>query len=406
MTRGTDIIEAKKAYRERNEGNFPDILMVELLKEWDLKYGENPNQPGAIYSFDKINKKFARDISFLTQLESVRSDGRGKGGLSGNNTMDITRAMDTLKYFESSPAVAIMKHVNVSGFAKQTNGQSMTELFRLARDTDRQSNFGGTVAFNRLLDRETAEAMYELQEEGDPFFVDVVAAPGYEEGVLEYIESKSKNIRIGEFQGLEKLPKYVGDNTYGLQSIKEMPTGRALVQDLYLSRIKSVDDLILDPMVVKKDEKYVVERDPTERELDDCLTAWYLNIIGARSNGVVVIKDGVSVSMGSGKVERVGAVKDMIINGIQKAMDREGIKYDPLTGIIGKEKLSYNPFDSAVVSSDGFFPFDDSIDLLNRVGVSAVVQPYGSINDHIVIEALNKYEMAGPATFERCFGHF
>src|SRR3989344_5615881 len=175
MPRGTDITKFKHAYRERNEGDFPDRLEILLKKRWDLKYGENPAQHGAIYSLTELNEVDVRTIpDHLTDLRYVRSDDQGKGGLSLTNTMDITRAMDVLKFFDV-PAVAIMKHNIVSGFAKQTNNQSLTDLFRLARDADLRSNFGGTAVFNRTLDRETANALYELKGE-NPFFVDVLAA--------------------------------------------------------------------------------------------------------------------------------------------------------------------------------------------------------------------------------------
>jgi len=255
------------------------------------------------------------------------------------------------------------------------------------------------------LNRETAEAMYELKEQG--FFIDVVAAPEYDEGVVGYIEGQSKNIRIAAFSGLDKLPRFPGDETYGLLSFKEMPTGRMGVQDLYLTSIRSADDLILRPMVVEKKsgQKHAVNRVPTERELEDLLTAWYLNVVGGRSNKVVAVRDGMLVSMGSGQVERVGAVEQMIIKGMQKAMDREGIKYDALMGIQGSGRLKDNPFTGAVVSSDAFFPFPDSVHELASVGVSAVIQPYGSERDHFVIDAVNQYGMAAPATLERCFVH-
>ncbi len=407
MPRGTDISDFKRAYRERNEGNFPDKLIIELEKESDLKYGENPNQHGAIYTLDKINEKKASIISILTDLESARSDTKGKGGLSLTNTMDITRAMDVLKFFNDVPAVTIMKHNIVSGFAKRNNpDQSPADLFRLARDADLRSNFGGTAVFNRTLDMETAEALYELKGES-LFFVDVLAAPGYYEGVLGYIEKQSASVRIGQFSHIDVLPRFQGDDTQGLYSFKEMPTGRIGMQDIYLTSIKSVSDLVLDPMVVDKEGvRHVIERSPDQRESDDLLTAWYLNIAGARSNGVVFVKDGVSVAMGSGQVERVGAIEQAIVKGMQKAMDREGITYDPLTGIHGWGELKNPPFIGAVCSSDAFFPFRDSIDILARVGVTAFVQPYGSIRDAEVIDAANKYGMAGPATLERCFGHF
>lgn len=404
MDRGTDVTHMKRAYRKRNEGDFPDNLKIILKKDSDKKYGENPNQHCAVYIVDWFNTK---KIKQLTDLQYVRSDGKGKGGLSLTNEMDIARAADNLKFFQQWPTAVIMKHNIVSGFAKQTKKeQKLKDLFRLARDADLRSNFGGTAVFNRPLDLETVEAMYELKGKS-PFFVDVLAAPGYEEGVLPYLENESRNLRIGEFRDLDGLPKFQGDNTYGLLSIKEMPGGRVGIQDIYLTSIKSADDFVLDPMVIDKEEnKHIIEKDPDKRELDDLLTAWYLNIAGARSNGVVFVKNGVSVAIGSGQVERVGAIEQAVVKGMQKAMNREGIKYDPLLGIRGYKQLSEDPFQGAVCSSDAFFPFDDSVQILARVGVTAAVQPYGSIRDDIVIDAANKYKIAMPATLERCFGHF
>lgn len=403
MARGTDVTDMKRTYRKRNEGDFPDNLKIILKKDSDKKYGENPNQHCAVYIVDWFNTK---KIKQLTDLQYVRSDGKGKGGLSLTNEMDIARATDNLKFFQQWPTAVIMKHNIVSGFAMEFTGEGMAEVFRKARDVDRRSNFGGTAVFNRPLDKVTAKAMYELKGKS-PFFVDVVAASGYEDGVVGYLEEQSRNLRIAEYKTLEKLPKFKDDDTYGLLSIKEMPGGRFGVQDVYLTSIKSADDLIKDPMVIdKEDNKHIIKRDPNRAETTDLLTAWYLNIAGARSNGVVFVRSGELVSMGAGQVERVGAVEQAITKGMQKAMDREEIKYDPLMGIQGYEQLKDNPFESAVCSSDAFFPFRDSIDLLARVGVTAVLQPYGSIRDASVIDAANEHDIAMPATLERCFGHF
>lgn len=395
---GTDISNFSRSYRERNEGDFPETLELKLSKEFDLKYGENPNQHGAIYVV-----KSARKIAELTNILSIRADGKGKGGLSMTNMMDITRAMDVLKYF-FDPSMVIMKHCIVSGFAARDNFErTPVELFRLARDADLRSNFGGTLVSNVPLNMETAEAMYE--KEG--FFVDVVAMPGYENGVVGFLQGKSSNIRIAEFSALDKLPKFVGDETYGLLSVKELPSGRLAVQDVYLTSIRGHLDVIDNPMVVDKNEnKHVIKRRPTDQEMSDMFIAWYLNVAGARSNGIVLVRDGVSVAMGSGQVERVGAVEQALVKGIQKAMDREGLQYNPLMGIAGYEQLKDNPFNGAVCSSDAFFPFRDSIDRLASLGVSAVIQPFGSLRDAEVIDAANEYKMAMVATGERCFGHF
>ena len=399
--RGTDITSFKRTYSTRVEGDFPETLTVELKKESDQKYGENPNQPCAIYTLNNINQNYVGSLARLTNLQSIRSDEHGKGGLSLNNNMDITGAMDTLKFF-NMPAVTIMKHTIVSGFAKKVSeGQSLADLFRLARDSDRQSNFGGTFVSNVSFDMQTAEAIYELRGES-PFFVDVVAAPEYDTGVVDYIQKQSKNVRIAQFSNLEYLPKFKGDKTHGLMSFKDMPTGRIGVQGIYLTSIRSAEDLIFDPKLYYRTRDYQF---PTKQELDDLLTAWWLNVGRVKSNGIVAVTNGVTTAIGSGQVERFGAGVQAIIKGIQKAMDREGLKYDPLMGILGCELLKNNPFRGACVSSDAFFPFADSIDLYARVGVRAIIQPYGSQRDAEVIDAANRHGIAMPATLERCFLH-
>jgi len=406
MVQGTDISTFKKGYSERNEGNFPETFTITLKKQYDLKYGENMHQHAAMYLIDLINGNNVSIISKLTNIRYVRDDDKGKGGLSLTNNMDISRGMDTIKYFPEL-AVAILKHNTISGFAKQTNpNQTIGDLFRLARDADLESNFGGTVIFNRSLDRETAELLYELRGES-PFFVDVLAAPGYEEGVIGYLQSMSKNLRIAEFGDTDILPKFVGDNTYGLLSFKEMPTGRIGVQDLFLTRIKSKKDFIINPLVYDKNKNpHVVENAPTDKQLDDLLTAWYVNCSGARSNGVVFVNNGVTVAVGGGQVARVYAVKDAIEKGMQKAMDRENIPYNKLMGIIGYGKLSKNPFQDSACASDAFFPFADSLDLFTFVNVGAICHAFGSERDHEVVDRANQYKLPMVATLERCFGHF
>lgn len=404
VERGTDISHFPDMYRTKKEGNFPETLVLKLRKEYDVKYGENPHQAGAVYSYEEIAGQNARRMAELTDLVSVRADGKGKGGLSLTNTVDISRAMDALKFF-SVPAVAIMKHHNVSGFAKQTDGmQSFANLYRSARECDRRSNFGGVVAFNVPLDMETTEAFFEVKG----YFVDVVAAPEYEEGVLSRIQEKSRNVRVAQFSNLDKLPKFQGDDTYGLLSIKEMPGGRVGVQEIYLTKIRSADDLISDPMIIDKDGvKHVVERDPTAREADDLITAWYLNITAGRSNCLIFMRNGILVANFAGGTERVGSAELGIIKGMQKAFDREGISYAPLFGITGYEQLKDNPFEGSSCASDGYTPFPDTIDTIASVGVSAILQPYGSGKSHLSIDAVNEYQMAGPATpEERGFCHF
>lgn len=393
MTRGTDVTDMKRTYRTPAEGDFPKELSISLENEASLRYGENPNQPAAVYRFKGMS---------LAELTNIRVAKSGKGGLSATNCMDVTRALDILKFFEA-PSVAVMKHLVPSGFATQCEGNSLDEIYTGARDADARSAFGSVVVLNRPLNKATAEAIMST-------YVEAVAAPEYEEGAMDILGRK-KDIRAILFSNLEKIPKFTGDNVQGIYDLKVLPTGRIIAQKPYLSSIREPGDLVLDPLVRKKDKEtqaetvYVVERDPTARELRDMLTAWYVNI-GVRSNGIVFVKDGMTLAVGAGQQERVGAVEQAIIKTYQKAMDREGISYDSLEGAAKREALSSNPLDGAVISSDAFFPFRDSIDIVAKVGVTAVIQPGGSVRDYEIIEAVNEHSMAMAYTLERCFGHF
>ena len=332
----------------------------------------------------------------LADLTSIRLAKSGKGGLSATNFMDITGALEILKFFEV-PAAAVMKHLVPSGFARQFQGSSLDRIYEQARDADARSAFGSVVVFNRPVDKITAEAIMSSYVEG-------VAAPEFEEGTVEILERK-KDIRIILYSNLDIIPKFEGDDINRLYDFKTHPIGRVLVQKPYLSRIKGKNDLVKDPLVKKNGVQFVVERNPTEEELDDLLSAWYVNL-GVRSNGIVFFKNGTTIAVGTGQQERVGSVEQAIIKSYQKAMDREGISYDAINGATQRNLLSYNPLEGSVISSDGFFPFRDSIDTLAKHGVSAIIQPGGSVRDCEIIQAVNENNMAMTYTLERCFGHF
>lgn len=386
--RGTDVTELKKVYRTAVKEEFPEILNVSLKKEYDLRYGENPNQPAAAYSIGD---------NPLASLIDIKLAKTGKGGLSATNIMDITRALDILKFFHT-PAVAVMKHLIPSGFATDYHKKkSLSEIYTKARDADARAAFGSVVVFNSIMDVNAAESLNET-------FVEVVAAPGYAEGAIDALEHK-KDARIALFSNIDKIPKYDSDDDSGLYDMKALPGGRIIIQKPYLSSIKGKDSLILDPMVIKDNVKHVVAKDPNEDEIKDLLIAWYVNI-GVRSNGIVIVKNGVTLAVGSGQQERVGALEQAIVKAYQKSMDREGIKYDPINGAVSREYLSNNPLSGAVVSSDAFFPFRDSIDIMAEHGITSLIQPGGSKMDFEVIDAVNEHGMSMAYTLERCFGHF
>ena len=388
MARGTDVTNLKRMYREMVQDQSSSARLPLILeREHDLRYGENPNQPAAMY------KLVGTDLANITNIRLAKS---GKEGWSATNFMDVTRALEILKYFEV-PAVAVMKHLNPSGFARQWNGNSLDSIYEQARDADARSAFGSIVVLNRAVDTVTAESITSS-------YVEVVAAPEFEEGVLDLFGRK-KDLRAVLYSNLDKLPKFVDDSVDGLYDIKSLPTGRVLVQKPYLTSIRSGADLVLDPLVKHEGKEYVVERNPTASELDDLLTAWYV-AIGVRSNAIVFVKNGVSVAIGTGQQERIGAIEQAIIKAYQKAMDREELQYDPIDGAMQRQFLRQNPLSGAVMSSDAFLPFRDSIDTIAKYGVTAIIQPGGSIRDHEVISAVNEHRLAMSYTLERCFAHF
>jgi phosphoribosylaminoimidazolecarboxamide formyltransferase/IMP cyclohydrolase len=393
--RGTDVTDMKRTYRTVVAGQFPDVLSIDLKKEMDLRYGENPNQPGAMYRFEGTS---------LAQLTDIHLAKSGKGGLSATNMLDVTRALGILKYFQK-PAVAVMKHASPCGFARQYEGQSLDQIYRLARNVDARSAFGSVVVMNRPLDRITAETIMTS-------FVEGVAAPEFEEGVSDIL-CRKKDLRAIHFANLDKLPKFTGEDTAGLLDLKVLPTGRVIVQTPYLSSIRGPEDLICDPLIRKDDQQYVVSRDPTPPELDDLLTAWYVNI-GVNSNAVVFVKEGVTMAIGSGQRERIGAVEEAVMKSYQKALDRKkmaeaGDSFAWTPGNLSREEmhvqLGYRPLEGAVMASDGFLPFRDSIDAAAEEGVRAVIQPGGSRRDFEIIQAVNEHNMAMVFTLERCFSH-
>ncbi|HLC72524.1 MAG TPA: hypothetical protein VJH37_02995 [Candidatus Nanoarchaeia archaeon] len=214
MTRGTDVTDFQRTYRTARTEEFPETLRLELVREATLRYGENPNQPGAIYRFQD---------GVLAPVTNIRLAKTGKAGLSATNYMDVTRALDVLKFFPQA-AVAVMKHLIPSGFARQAQRETLDELYRRARDTDARSAFGSVVVFNREVDLVTAGELMTT-------FVEGVAAPSFTADALARLEEK-KDLRLIFYDGLDQLPKFTGDNVDGLFDIKGLPTGRVLVQNL------------------------------------------------------------------------------------------------------------------------------------------------------------------------------
>jgi phosphoribosylaminoimidazolecarboxamide formyltransferase/IMP cyclohydrolase len=191
-------------------------------------------------------------------------------------------------------------------------------------------------------------------------------------------------MRVIKLPAFDVLPKFVGD-AVNLFDIKVFDDGSIVLAQPYLSKVRSTDDLMPATNEHPKKGNIHTRRTPSQRELDDLLFAWYVNI-HVRSNGVVIVRNGQTLAVGTGEQDRVGAV--------QQAIHKAKSKYK------GAESL-----EGAVMASDGFFPFRDAVDAATSEGITAIVQPGGSMNDYDAIVACNEAGAAMVFTGERCFSH-
>ncbi|HPO91635.1 MAG TPA: hypothetical protein PLJ44_11045, partial [Victivallales bacterium] len=306
----------------------------------------------------------------------------GKSGLSQTNLEDISYAVFCVKFL-SRPACAVMKHVNPSGVAVQISDESLKEVYVKARDCDSRAAFGSVVVFNRKVDAETADEIMST-------FVECVVAPAFTHDALKVFNDSekfklNKHIRIILCGDLSSIPAFVGDNTEGYETIKVLADGSLIIAQPLLTNVRGPSDL-KPAEAESKTLGYVKSKfSATDTQMNDLVSAWYVNI-NVRSNGVVIMKNGQTLSVGTGEQDRVGA--------IEQAIAKFHAKYG------GKETI-----DGAVMASDGFFPFPDGIEVAAKAGIKAIVSPPGSIKDAEVIAKANELSVALYHAPERIFSH-
>ncbi|MBU0980795.1 MAG: bifunctional phosphoribosylaminoimidazolecarboxamide formyltransferase/IMP cyclohydrolase [Nanoarchaeota archaeon] len=266
--------------------------------------------------------------------------------LSYNNILDANDALELVKDFEE-PCAAVIKHTNPCGVAVK---DTIKLAYKIAHETDPLSAFGSVVALNRPCTAGVAEIMQKL-------FIEVVIAPSFEEDALEIL-TKKKNIRLLETGRISK-------NDHGLELRKV--AGGLLAQTRHF------------PGVNAEDLKIVSKRNPTASEVKDMLFAWKV-CRHVKSNSIVFAKDNVTVGIGAGQMSRVVAAEIAA----KKAGDRAK---------------------GAAMASDAFFPFRDGIDAAAKAGITAIIQPGGSIRDKEIIDAANEHGMAMALTGIRLFKH-
>ena len=321
-------------YAPVDDSGFPDFLGATWERKNTLRYGENPHQPAALY---------VSGTGGLAEAEQLH----GKE-MSYNNDTDTDAALRAA-YDHAGPAVAIIKHANPCGIA---TGADVAEAHRKAHACDPLSAFGGVIAVNRPVSKEMAEQVAEI-------FTEVIVAPDYEDGALEAL-TKKKNIRVLRAPGAPSAPVEV-----------KPVDGGALLQ--VTDRLQAEGD---DPAAWTLATGAAL----SEAELADLAFAWKA-CRAVKSNAILLAKDGASVGVGMGQVNRVDSAK--------LAVERAGA-----------ERAA-----GSFAASDAFFPFPDGLEILVEAGVRAVVQPGGSVRDELVVEAAKKAGVTMYFTGTRHFFH-
>ncbi len=422
--------DLKKMYHTLNRDSFPADLTLTIgdqtiryaKKTWSiggeqkgLRYGENPDQPAALY--EVAESSFAMDgvafqqgqhklVSALTEENLIQS-GKHPGKI---NLTDVDNGINMLQYLTAKPAANILKHNNPCGAAWASEGL-LTALSR-AFSSDRIAAFGGTIVVNRTLDKACAEFI-------NSSYFEVIAAPAFDADALEVLTTK-KNLRIIRIPALAELEKIVGTP---FLDIKSLVDGGLIVQASFRNRILAEDDFL--PAETVKDGTTFIARKPTPAEADDLLFAWAVEA-GVTSNSIIFARDGATVSIGTGEQDRVGCVELTIQKAYTKYADRLAfVRHNlslyelkmkarddealaaSLQDILAKTEADKGGLPGTVLVSDGFFPFRDGVDLAIAQGVTAIAQPGGSIRDWEIIQAVNEAspQVAMVFTGQRSFKH-
>lgn len=332
---------------ETPDHNFAQNISFNGTLKQILRYGENPHQTAALY----LNKENRPGAALATQVQGKE--------LSYNNLNDTDAAFELVAEFDPArPAVAIIKHANPCGVA---TGENVVEAYNRALACDPTSAFGGIIALNQTL---TADLANEIVKR----FVEVVIAPDIEAAAMDVLKAKDK-IRVLTTGGLPDVETH--------RRFVKCIAGGLLVQDS--------DNGVITP----NDLKIVTDREPTQQEMDDLLFAFKV-CKHVKSNAIIYAKDGATVGIGAGQMSRIDSSR------IAAWKAEEAAKELGLDASLAK---------GAVVASDAFFPFADGLIAAAEAGVTAIIQPGGSIRDEEVIAAANERGLAMAFTGMRHFRH-
>lgn len=340
-TSSYDTLIATYMRKQRGAEDLPETITMTYEKVQDMRYGENPHQKAAFY------KEVANTKGMLT--DAVQLHGKE---LSFNNINDTNGALELCKEY-TEPTVVACKHANPCGVG---SGDDIYEAYMRAYTSDPKSIFGGIVVANREIDGKTAEEINKI-------FIEIVVAPSFSAEALQILQQK-KNIRLLQLADIEvKQP----DTAYDLKKV----SGGLLVQTI-------------DNKLYEGDLKVVSDRQPTAEELEDMKFTWKI-VKYAKSNGIAIGKGKQSLGVGPGQVNRIWALEQAI---------------EHCEEALGSEMLI-----GSTLASDAFFPFDDCVEAAAKAGITAIIQPGGSMRDQDSIDACNKHGIAMVFTGMRHFRH-
>lgn len=381
--------------------------------EKGLRYGENPGQEAALYelvggnltlggcAFIEPGQGLVSALAEENMLQAGKHPGK-------TNLTDVDNGLNILKYLMDRPTAAILKHNNPCGAAQAA---TLAEAYARANRADRVAAFGGALVVNRPLDRATAEAVAAN-------YLEVVAAPDYEEGAVEILRRR-KDLRILTVPRMDRLADY---RSRRFVEFKSLVDGGLVVQQSPLNVVNRAEDF--QPAVAVVDGvEHRVRRQPTAAELADLLFGWCVEQ-GVSSNSVLYVKDLCTVGIGTGEQDRVGVAEIAVFKAYTKhadalCFDRLGIPLKDLELRVARGQAEAGELEAiraetakargglvgSAMISDAFFPFRDGVDVGLREGVTAVCQAGGSNRDAEVIDAVNEAGATMVFTGQRCFKH-
>ncbi len=341
-TSNYDTMIADYLKKQRGDYELPETLTMTFEKVQDMRYGENPHQKAAFY------RQVGKQIGSL--VDAIQHNGKE---LSFNNINDTNGALELLKEF-TEPTVVACKHGNPCGVG---SAKDITAAWKKAFAADKTSIFGGIVVCNREVTKAMAEEMHSI-------FLEVVVAPSYEKEALEILCSK-KNIRVLELKDID-VPQ--NENALDMKKVN----GGLIVQ--------TIDSKLYE----EADWKVVTNTQPTAEQIEDMKFGMKV-VKFVKSNGIAVVKDGQSIGIGPGQVNRIWAAKQC---------------FEHTAELIGEGVTK-----EAVLASDAFFPFGDVVDAAQEAGITAIIQPGGSVNDQMSIDKCNEYGITMVFTGMRHFKH-